>query len=211
MSQKYKQHLGEILQQGVPFICARSKTARCFSLPKQKLVSSRIYGIISAGSLASWYNINKEEFSRALFKKIFAGLLLCAMLLALQMPITASEEGITVLYTNDIHTYMANDRGSGNESKLTYSKLASLKNSIPNAILVDAGDHIQGTAYGGMDNGATILRLMNAPRRSAITNLTTGWTAACRPCKPPTFPTSPATSATRQTVSPATGSWSPFG
>ena len=28
-------------------------------------------------------------------------------------------------------------------------------------LLVDAGDHIQGTAYGSMDDGATIIRLMN--------------------------------------------------
>ena len=29
-------------------------------------------------------------------------------------------------------------------------------------LLVDAGDHIQGTAYGSMDDGATIIELMNA-------------------------------------------------
>ena len=28
-------------------------------------------------------------------------------------------------------------------------------------LLVDAGDHIQGTAYGSMDDGATIIELMN--------------------------------------------------
>lgn len=66
---------------------------------------------------------------------------------------TANEE-IVVLYTNDIHTYINKD--------LTYSKVAALKDSYPYALLVDAGDHIQGTAYGSMDKGETILKLMNA-------------------------------------------------
>ena len=62
--------------------------------------------------------------------------------------------GITVLYTNDIHTYITKD--------LTYAKVAAYKDSLENVLLVDAGDHIQGTAYGSMDKGATIARLMNA-------------------------------------------------
>ncbi len=40
--------------------------------------------------------------------------------------------------------------------------MAALKDSYEYALLVDAGDHIQGTAYGSMDKGATIVRLMNA-------------------------------------------------
>ncbi|MBR3936137.1 MAG: bifunctional metallophosphatase/5'-nucleotidase, partial [Oscillospiraceae bacterium] len=38
---------------------------------------------------------------------------------------------------------------------------AALKDEL-DAILVDAGDHIQGTAYGSMDKGKTIIDLMNA-------------------------------------------------
>ena len=43
--------------------------------------------------------------------------------------------------------------------------IAALKKSIEDTgrdvLLVDAGDHIQGTAYGSMDDGATIIELMN--------------------------------------------------
>ena len=67
---------------------------------------------------------------------------------------TEAAGGVTVLYTNDIHTYITKD--------LTYSKVAAYKESLENVLLVDAGDHIQGTAYGSMDKGATIAQLMNA-------------------------------------------------
>lgn len=55
------------------------------------------------------------------------------------------------------------------EPGLSYSKVAALKSTTENALLVDAGDHLQGTAYGGMDNGATIIQLMNAAGYDAAT------------------------------------------
>ena len=73
-----------------------------------------------------------------------------------------AEDDVVVLYTNDVHTYIDNNVGEGNENGLTYSKVAAYKDSLDNALLVDAGDHIQGTAYGSMDKGATIIELMNA-------------------------------------------------
>ena len=67
---------------------------------------------------------------------------------------------VTILYTNDIHTYIDNK-----SPKPTYAAIAALKKSIEDTgrdvLLVDAGDHIQGTAYGSMDDGATIIELMN--------------------------------------------------
>ncbi len=76
-------------------------------------------------------------------------------------PAPSANEEIVVLYTNDIHTYINKD--------LTYSKVAALKDSFENVLLVDAGDHIQGTAYGSMDKGETILKLMNAAGYDAAT------------------------------------------
>ncbi len=71
-----------------------------------------------------------------------------------------SKAAVTILYTNDVHTYI--DKQS---PKLTYAAIAALKKSYEDAgqdvLLVDAGDHIQGTAYGSMDDGATIIKLMN--------------------------------------------------
>ncbi|MDO4750402.1 MAG: 5'-nucleotidase C-terminal domain-containing protein, partial [Eubacteriales bacterium] len=45
---------------------------------------------------------------------------------------------------------------------ITISLVSALKDSCEDSLLVDAGDHIQGTAYGDLDNGETIIELMNA-------------------------------------------------
>ncbi len=93
---------------------------------------------------------------------------LCVVLaVILTVPALAAGGGIVVFYTNDVHAYI--DNGVDDENALTYSKVAALKASEENAILVDAGDHIQGTAYGSMDNGAAIVRLMNAAGYDAAT------------------------------------------
>jgi len=65
---------------------------------------------------------------------------------------------IAILYTNDVHTYI--------DSVLGYDVIAGVKAELLaqgyEVLLVDAGDHIQGTAYGSMDKGATVIELMNA-------------------------------------------------
>jgi len=67
-------------------------------------------------------------------------------------------EDIVILYTNDVHTYI--------DGVLNYSVIAALKEALqaeyPHVLLLDAGDHIQGTAFGSMDKGETIITLMNA-------------------------------------------------
>ena len=78
-----------------------------------------------------------------------------------------NDEEITVYYTNDIHSYI--DNAIDDETGLTYSKVAALKEATPGALLVDAGDHIQGTTYGDMDSGETIIDLMNAAGYDAAT------------------------------------------
>ena len=70
----------------------------------------------------------------------------------------AEENEIVIYYTNDVHTYIDKD--------LSYDAIADLKAQTEavaaGVILVDAGDHVQGTAYGAMDKGETIIKLMNA-------------------------------------------------
>ena len=71
---------------------------------------------------------------------------------------TEPTEDIVILYTNDIHTYI--------DDYFSYQVLAALKTQLQsiygNVLLVDAGDAVQGTAYGSMDQGETIVKLMNA-------------------------------------------------
>ncbi len=67
----------------------------------------------------------------------------------------AEEGDIVIYYTNDIHTYIDNP--------LSYAQIAHLRaNSGENTLLVDAGDHIQGTAFGSMDKGETMIKLMKS-------------------------------------------------
>jgi len=67
-------------------------------------------------------------------------------------------EDVVILYTNDVHTYI--------DGPLSYDVLAGLKDGLEatygNVLLVDAGDAVQGTAFGSMDKGETIIKLMNA-------------------------------------------------
>ena len=99
-------------------------------------------------------------------KKKIAALLLPLMLASLWLPVSADEETaqaqtVTVLYTNDVHTYIDQD--------LSYALAARYRDTLDNVLLVDAGDHIQGTAYGSMDKGASIVDLMNAAQYDAAT------------------------------------------
>ncbi len=82
---------------------------------------------------------------------------------------TTSSEEITIVYTNDIHGYIANvsKDSDGNEiDGLRLSKVTALVNEMKdngkNVLLVDAGDEVQGDIYGAMDEGETVISIMNA-------------------------------------------------
>ncbi len=74
------------------------------------------------------------------------------------------QETVTILYTNDVHAYIDNDEG-GTDEGLTYAHVLQMKNDLAEegkaVLAVDAGDHVQGSVYGTMDSGDTVLRMMN--------------------------------------------------
>ena len=114
----------------------------------------------------------KHLISRRNFLKA-AGVTTAAAAMAVGAPAasacwTGEKSEVTILYTNDVHTYI--DKQA---PQLTYAAIAALKQSYQNAgkkvLLVDAGDHVQGTAYGSMDEGASIIELMNAAGYDAAT------------------------------------------
>ena len=76
---------------------------------------------------------------------------------ATEPAVETPKADVVLLYTNDVHTYI--------DGVLSYDVIAGLKQELekqyPNVLLVDAGDHIQGTAYGSMDKGMTIISLMS--------------------------------------------------
>ena len=106
-------------------------------------------------------------------RKFLSALLTLSIVLSLFLPaLAADNNSVTILYTNDIHTYIDNTRknDSGETvSALRYSTIAAYRKSIGADFLVDAGDHIQGTIYGLYDEGRTIMKLMNAAGYTAAT------------------------------------------
>lgn len=94
-------------------------------------------------------------------RKMIVWILAICLIFTGSMPILATpekSEDIAILYTNDIHTYI--------DGPLSYDVLAGIKENLQEkyayVYLVDAGDHVQGTAYGSMDKGEHIISLMNS-------------------------------------------------
>ena len=81
-------------------------------------------------------------------KRLVLILLALAAVVILAVAASRGHGDIVVYYTNDIHSYI--DNHLDEDPGLSYSKVAALKNTTENALLVDAGDHLQGTAYGGI-------------------------------------------------------------
>ena len=77
----------------------------------------------------------------------------------------ASNDEIVIYYTNDVHTYV--------DKALSYDNIADLKAQTAKVaagvLLLDAGDHIQGTAYGALDQGKKIIEMMSAAGYDAAT------------------------------------------
>ena len=95
------------------------------------------------------------------FKRKLLSVIVCIAIFVSCIPLTvfaSTEDDIAILYTNDVHTYI--------DGSLSYDVIAALKADLQtkyaHVLLADAGDHVQGTAYGSMDKGKSIIELMNA-------------------------------------------------
>lgn len=94
-------------------------------------------------------------------KRFLAIIMSLAVLFSVNLPVGAAAEtlsdDIVILYTNDVHTYIDGD--------LSYDVISAIKKDLQKkykyVLLADAGDHIQGTAYGSMDKGESMIKMMN--------------------------------------------------
>ena len=94
-------------------------------------------------------------------RKVLSFVLVLMLALTVMAPAVIMEgksDDIVILHTNDVHTYI--------DGELSYDVIAGVKAELEKmynyVILADAGDAVQGTAFGSMDKGATIVKLMNA-------------------------------------------------
>lgn len=88
---------------------------------------------------------------------------LCSVLLVVSLCVPASaaatgkSNNIVILYTNDAHATI--------DRPLSYDTIGAIKKQLEKeyryVLLVDAGDHLQGTEFGSLDKGASIVQLMN--------------------------------------------------
>jgi len=99
--------------------------------------------------------------------------LLLALLAALTLLSPASARAaekssdLVVLYTNDVHCQVdqAKDKTGTTVTNIGYAGVVSLKKSLQedynDVLLVDAGDHMQGSAIGSLSKGAYLADIMN--------------------------------------------------
>lgn len=75
----------------------------------------------------------------------------------------APYEVATIVFTNDIHSHIDNKKDDNIALRLSKvgAYVDALKAKGKNTLLVDAGDSIQGSVYGTLDNGESIIELMN--------------------------------------------------
>ena len=97
-------------------------------------------------------------------KKLFGIILLFIFTLT---ACTKNKE-IKILYTNDIHGYIANQTVDENKNEIPLLRLNNIagyrkkliKNNY-NVLLFDAGDQVQGSVYGAIDKGEEMIKIMN--------------------------------------------------
>ena len=114
------------------------------------------------------------------FTMVFGSLGVSAAAAKLEDSVTASEKigvskdtEITILYTNDVHSHIANTKSieleDGTSEEIPALRMSNISQMVQDlrdegrsVLLVDTGDEIQGCTYGAIDEGETVIQLMNA-------------------------------------------------
>jgi 5''-nucleotidase/2'',3''-cyclic phosphodiesterase and related esterases len=72
---------------------------------------------------------------------------------------------ITIFHTNDMHGHLLDAFNNAKPPVLTQigsDYTAAIKKSVPNSVLIDAGDATQGVPFATLSKGADVIKLMNA-------------------------------------------------
>ncbi|MBR6072572.1 MAG: bifunctional metallophosphatase/5'-nucleotidase [Acholeplasmatales bacterium] len=97
---------------------------------------------------------------------------LCLIMALFSLMVFAScgknNNSLKIVYTNDIHSYIANTVKDSDGNEVDGIRLNNLSGYIKelkkenNVLVVDAGDQVQGAIYGAIDQGVDIINMMNA-------------------------------------------------
>lgn len=94
---------------------------------------------------------------RKLLSFLFSALLVVMLCAPASAAKAEKSNDIVILFTNDIHANI--------DAPLSFDTIGALKKALKKqyryVLLVDAGDHLQGTPFGSTDKGASIVQMMN--------------------------------------------------
>lgn len=79
--------------------------------------------------------------------------------------VSQTSTQITIFHTNDMHGHLLDAFNKANPPVLTQigtDYTAAIKKSVPNSLLIDAGDATQGVPFATISKGADVIKLMNA-------------------------------------------------
>ena len=95
----------------------------------------------------------------SLFLSLTMASTLCLPAMAVEEEPTPADDGIVVLYTNDVHC--TSDDGTAYAAIASYKAEMEASYGVSNVTLVDNGDAIQGAALGALSEGGWIVDIMN--------------------------------------------------
>lgn len=93
--------------------------------------------------------------------------LTCAGFLSATLPALAASASttITIFHTNDMHGHLIDAYNSSHVlTTIGADYVAGIRNSVPESLLVDAGDASQGVPFANVSKGADVITLMNAEK-----------------------------------------------
>ncbi len=110
----------------------------------------------------------RSKFHKKLSFHILS-LVMILSILFVQIPVFAAGNTlpteITIFHTNDMHGRLLDAFNTAKAPVLTQigsDYVAAIKKSVPNSLLIDAGDASQGVPFATISKGADIIKLMNA-------------------------------------------------
>lgn len=109
-------------------------------------------------------------------RKFLKNHLISTIILAISLSVTGiqfsafaeqnqSSIQITIFHTNDMHGHLLDTFNKSTPPMLTQigsDYTAAIKKSVPNSLLIDAGDATQGLPFATISKGADVIKLMNA-------------------------------------------------
>lgn len=106
-----------------------------------------------------------NKLSKKLFS-IFTSLVLVAGVSVPRISANAEVQQpsttITIFHTNDMHGRLLDASKSGVLTQIGADYTAAIKKSVPDSLLIDAGDATQGLPFASISKGADVIALMNA-------------------------------------------------